>query len=102
MASIEKTCEYHCLPTIYKAFWPTRERENNLPQCESANIKTPRIQILAKTRKKGLYSIQKEVKLVDLTVIHYKLMQNLIKTFKLDAAREKPLNMTLVVKKTLI
>ena len=38
--------------TIYKAFWPTRKRENNLPQCESVKIKTPRIQILAKPQKK--------------------------------------------------
>ena len=58
--------EQHCLlvPTYYKAFWLTRERGKNGPQCESPKINSARILILAKARKKrekGLYSMRKSI-----------------------------------------
>ena len=36
----------------YKAFWLTRDRGTNQPQCESAKINPARILILAKKREK--------------------------------------------------
>ena len=48
----EDICPSLLVPSNYKAFYLTRERGTNQPQCENAQINPARILILAKARKK--------------------------------------------------